>query len=120
MDDEVQPVIPLRGRALRLVLLDQLRWRREASVDELARALSAAGLPIEGRPSKAVSDALRWEVRAGRVARVRRGMYRFTSAPRSRLRRASLLARASSHWASTPALAGPRPPWADLQWLWSR
>ena len=58
--------------ALVLVLLEQ---QRPMSVAELVRALRRRGLQPPPDPGKAVSDALRWEVRRGRVRRVRRGVY---------------------------------------------
>jgi hypothetical protein len=52
-----------------------LRARVPLTVPELVRALEREGFAVWGRPSKEVSDALRWEVGRGRVVRVRRGVY---------------------------------------------
>jgi len=53
-----------------------------ATVAELALALSREGFGLRGRPSKVVSDALRWEVRRGRVVRLGRGVYGLGHIPR--------------------------------------
>jgi hypothetical protein len=52
------------------------------SVGELVAMVRAEGFVVDGRPSKAVSDALRWEVRRGRVIRHGRGRYGAGSMPR--------------------------------------
>lgn len=52
-----------------------LRARVPLTVTELVRALEREGFTCSGRPSKDVSDALRWEIGRGRVVRVRRGVY---------------------------------------------
>jgi hypothetical protein len=54
-----------------------------ANVAELVRALRHYGFEVAGRPSKAVSDALRWEMRYDRVRRHGRGWYGPGSMPRS-------------------------------------
>ena len=66
----------LSGLSLRHALVVRLvDARRVLTVREIAASLEAEGFEIEGRSSKAVSDALRWEVRRGRVVRVGRGQY---------------------------------------------
>lgn len=45
------------------------------TVSELVQMLDRKGFDTDGRASKAVSDALRWEVRRGRLHRVDRGRY---------------------------------------------
>lgn len=84
------------GRLLRRVLVT---WLMDAgpdcplSVPELAQRLEQAQLQVRGRGGKAVSDALRWEVRRGRVVRVRRSVYVIGQVPRStawRIRRQAL------------------------------
>jgi len=52
----------LRGIDLRYVLTMHLASQGPATIVELIDALSHHGFHIRGRPSKAVSDALRWEV----------------------------------------------------------
>ncbi len=131
-------VPPLRGRALRFVLLDELMGREEMTVAEMVGVLIRRhGFDLGGRASKVISDALRWETRRGRVVRLGRGRYRFVSAARSTTRRIRILAARSRAWVvaimrrpnSPPALVdwpsaplaaaiGPAtPPWADLAWL---
>jgi len=117
------PPASLAGRALRLILLDELRRRGQSSVAELVPVITAYGPPPEGhRASKLISDGLRWEVRAGRVAKIDRGVYRYRTAPPPRRRRAAVLANAARAWASaTPAHPDrQQPPLADLTWLWAR
>jgi len=125
---------PLRGRALRFVLVDELMRHEEMTVAELVTALvHRTGYDLGGRASKIISDALRWETRRGRVVRLGRGRYRFSHAARSTTRRIKLLAARSRAWvvaimrrptdegAPYPAAAGPfgpgQPPWADLTWV---
>jgi len=65
---------------LSLLLLDA---HRTMTVAELVTAMTAVGAPMQTRPSKAVSDALRWEVHRGRAVRLTRGRYRTGHIPRS-------------------------------------
>lgn len=64
-----------RALELRYLLTSYLHDRGPLSVAELARLLDVDGFVVWGRPSKVVSDALRWEVRRGRVVRLGRGRY---------------------------------------------
>lgn len=66
---------PLRGIELRYVLAMQLAVNGPATVTELIDALHGYGFRVRGRPSKAISDALRWEVGRARVCRLGRGRY---------------------------------------------
>lgn len=66
---------PVRAIELRYLLTWYLSQLGPLSVAELARLLDGEGLSVHGRPSKEISDALRWEVRRGRVNRVGRGRY---------------------------------------------
>ena len=76
------PVI--RGIELRYVLtIALIDACRAMTVPELVRAVENAGLVLDGRPSKTVSDALRWEVRKARVIRRARGTYAAGRMPRS-------------------------------------
>lgn len=129
------PTPPLRGRALRFVLVDELMNREEMTVAEMVTALvHRTGFDLGGRASKIISDSLRWETRRGRVIRVGRGRYRFSHTARSTARRIGILARRSRAWVVAimrqkvtvgtlpPGLMAPtadlgRPPWADLTWL---
>ncbi len=130
---------PLRGRALRFVLIDEMLRRRDMTVAEMVAVLVGEyGFDLGGRASKVISDALRWEVRRGRVVRLARGQYRFNRATRSTVRRVRLLASHSRAWVvarrrfqKVPTTPYPlRPtrnphwiyhpkaaPWAELAWL---
>jgi hypothetical protein len=85
----------IRGRSvraieLRYVLTWYLHEHGPLTVAQLARALEGDALTIWGRPSKAISDALRWEVGRGRVVRLGRGRYgpgRIPRATAHRIRR---------------------------------
>jgi hypothetical protein len=65
----------LRGIELRYALTMYLLQHGQTTVDELIKALQWQGFEIDGRASKQVSDALRWERRRGRVRRIARGLY---------------------------------------------
>lgn len=113
-----------RGRGLRYLLVGLLMTHGQATVSEMATALTEAGHSLPGRPSKVISDALRWEVAHGRVVRVARGVYRLGRLSRSTARRVRILARRADEWFESKArdvLPAPStPPWTDLQWLWAR
>lgn len=66
--------------AIVLVLLDAGRPLR---VTELVDQLERLGLQTIGRPGKTVADAIRWEVRRGRVRQLGRGLYGPGRVPRS-------------------------------------
>ncbi|BBY31865.1 hypothetical protein [Mycolicibacterium sediminis] len=65
----------LRGIELRYVLTNHLARHGDRTVAELVVVLEHLGFGVSGRPSKAVSDALRWEVRLGRVYKRGRTIY---------------------------------------------
>lgn len=129
---------PLWGRGLRMVLTDALRRRPRTTVAELVMVLDGHGYSLGGRASKVISDALRWEVNAGRVERLSRGVYRFRQATESRMRRILLFARFCRLWVvavtrgerppPTPKsrpnahrYANPHPdepPWHRIGWVW--
>lgn len=73
----------LQGIELRYMLTVNLDIHGEASISALIEQLYYQGFSISGRPSKTVSDALRWEMRRGRVRRLRRGVYGPGQMPRS-------------------------------------
>jgi len=73
----------LRGIELRYVLTFHLTNRGPATVTELIDAIRHHGFRVQGRPSKAISDALRWEIEHGRVHRLGRGRYGPGYIPRS-------------------------------------
>jgi hypothetical protein len=135
-------MVALSGRGLRFVLLAEIRARGSMNVGEMVEFLCEQGYEVEGRPSKVVSDALRWEVARGRVVRVRRGVYRYGRVPSSTARRVVLFAERCGAWVGAvlrleepvptpPTRAdrvqwpwqGPecpdRPPWQHLGWLWT-
>jgi hypothetical protein len=74
--------LPSRAFRYRLTLL---LWSagRPLSVSELVDCLDRLEGTPAGRPGKVVSDALRWEMRRGRVRRVGRGLYSAGQIPRS-------------------------------------
>jgi hypothetical protein len=65
----------LKGIELRYVLTWQLALHGPAGIAELIDALNHHGFCVKGRSSKAISDALRWEMTRGRVRRIGRGEY---------------------------------------------
>ena len=73
----------LRGIELRYVLTHHLAHHGRATIVDQIDALAAHGFDVDGRPSKSISDALRWEMRRGRVRRFKRGLYGPGSMPRS-------------------------------------
>ncbi|MEM7275017.1 MAG: hypothetical protein AAF547_18185 [Actinomycetota bacterium] len=129
----------LYGRSLRFVVVELLRTHGTMTVAQMVDALTATGYPIRGRPSKVISDALRWEVARGRVVRVSRGVYRIGRAPRATAGRIRRFARACHAWivaitrCEEPPPTPPdrrrppwlgtddprRAPWENTAWLWS-
>ncbi|WP_158019305.1 hypothetical protein [Mycobacterium basiliense] len=73
----------LRGIELRYVLTMHLSQQGPATITEMIDVLAWHGFAVPGRASKAVSDALRWEVQRGRVYRLGRGRYGSAYIPRS-------------------------------------
>jgi hypothetical protein len=73
----------LRGIELRYVLTMHLFDRGPATISDLVEALSARNFGVQGRASKSVSDALRWEIEHDRVRRLGRGRYGPGWLPRS-------------------------------------
>jgi hypothetical protein len=65
----------LHGIELRYVLTMHLMQNGPATIAELIDALNRHGFCVRGRTSKAVSDALRWEIGRHRVRRLSRGVY---------------------------------------------
>ena len=78
-----RPLLVLRGTELRYALVRLAELIGPASIPELLAGLQRWGFTVEGRPSKTVSDALRWERRRGRVSRWGRGMYNGGEMPRA-------------------------------------
>jgi hypothetical protein len=75
--------VEVRGTELRYLLTAYLLDHGLATVGELVDALAYHGFSTRGRTSKAVSDALRWEVDRGRVLPAGRGRYRPGDMPRA-------------------------------------
>lgn len=73
----------LRGTELRYTLTRLLQLMSQSSVTELVAALELWNFTVPGRPTKTVSDALRWEMQHDRVLRRGRGRYSATGMPRS-------------------------------------
>lgn len=71
------------GTDLRYLLTAYLVDHGPATVGTLVDALEYHGFRPPGRPSEAVSAALRRELDHGRVIRVRRGRYRAGTMPRA-------------------------------------
>ena len=90
--ERVREMVSLRGRGLRFVLLAEIRRRQTMTVAEMVAFLASSGYHTKGRPSKVVSDALRWEVARGRVVRSRRGGYRYGRISLSTARRVMVFA----------------------------
>lgn len=82
MNESVSP-LPLRGTDLRYVLTRILQVSGPLTLAELVAELHRWGFTVAGRPSKTVSDALRWERRRDRVRRRGRGRYQQGAMPRS-------------------------------------
>ena len=76
------PLLVLRGSELRYALVRLVELIGPATVPELIAGLEHWGFAVDGRPSKTVSDALRWERRRGRVSRRGRGLYNAGEMPR--------------------------------------
>ena len=72
----------LTGRDLRYVLTSYIS-QGLSTVSQLVNQLASDGYTVWGRASKVVSDALRWEIRNGRVRRLRRGVYAINKIPKS-------------------------------------
>jgi hypothetical protein len=76
LDAQPEGTRPISGRELREVASQLVAASdHPLSISEIHRMLLAHGLHAEGRPSKAISDALKAEVTAGRLVRTRRGTY---------------------------------------------
>ena len=73
----------LWGTELRYTLVRLLQLLGPSSVAELVAALDKWNFSVPGRPSKTISDALRWEIRLDRVRRRGRGRYGACGMPRS-------------------------------------
>lgn len=113
MDHPQATARPLRAIELRHLLTWHLHQHRALTVRQLTSLLGAGGFTTLGRPSKAISDALRWEVARGRVVRVGRGRYAAGHIPRTTLGRVRrrveriYAGEATSYWAILPTPPAP-------------
>jgi hypothetical protein len=73
----------IRGIELRYALTIYLMDHGRASINEMIEDLRARNFSVRGRPSKAISDGLRWEIERGRVNHLGRGRYGPAGMPRS-------------------------------------
>jgi hypothetical protein len=109
---------PIYGVGLRFLIVDELRSSRQpVTVGQLAERLQHQGFTFNTRPSKAISDSLRTELRKGRVRRTARGVYLYITATRSTLRRIRTMA----HHCREYVVAQTRPqqpPWKNHHWIW--
>ncbi len=75
---------PLAGVMLRYEVCLVLRDAgRALAIAEIISVVRGDGFELPDNPNKAVSDALRWELRRQRVDRLRRGLYTSGRLPRS-------------------------------------
>ena len=95
----------LRALELRYVLTAYIHERGQLGVADLAALLRLDGFELDGRPSKAISDALRWERRRGRVIRIGRGRYAPGLMPRQTAARISARVRTLRERAVAPRWA---------------
>ena len=88
-------MVDLDGRQVRRVVVTWLMDARGSplTVSDLVARFAARGLDLGGRPGKVVSDSLRWEVRRGRVRRLRRSTYVIGEVPRTTAYRIRIEAR---------------------------
>jgi hypothetical protein len=107
----------LRGIELRYALTLYLAQHGPQSVADLISGLEYQGFSFAGRPSKAISDALRWEAVRGRVVHQRRGIYGPGAVPRSTEYRIHQRVLALRQQASGRAL--PLANWEEADWLHS-
>lgn len=80
---KAEALMRVKGLDLRYLLSWLLADSGSATVPELVDRLAMYGFDVDGRPSKTVSDALRWEVRHGRVRQHGRGLYGPGPTPRA-------------------------------------
>lgn len=72
---EVHGGLTLSGRMLRYVCTTLIFENGPCSVPQLYDLIRNEGFTINGRPSKTISDALRWEIAHDRVERLGRSLY---------------------------------------------
>jgi hypothetical protein len=121
---DVEPAVAsqvVRGLALRSWLAVELHDApRPMSVAALVDRLGDHGLTVEGRASKTISDALRWEVRRGRVHKLARGIYAAGRLARVTLHRMRQRIRAALNSSTRPSNApAPDPAVAIVALIWN-
>jgi hypothetical protein len=79
----MEALMRVKGLDLRYLLSWLLADSGHATVPELVDRLAMYGFDVDGRASKTVSDALRWEIRHGRVLQYGRGLYGPGPTPRA-------------------------------------
>ncbi|WP_426572350.1 hypothetical protein [Aquihabitans sp. McL0605] len=84
---------PISGRDLRYLLTTYLAAAGPLTVARLVGLLERDGFELRGRPSKEVSDALRWEIARGRVVKISRATYAAKAIPERTARRIRTRAR---------------------------
>jgi hypothetical protein len=101
----------LRGINLRSWLVLQLAdTYGSITVGELVDRVGSSGMRVDGRASKTISDALRWEVLRGRAVRLERGRYaigRLARSTKHRMRRRLRACRARSNRTAPPIGTDP-------------
>ncbi|MBU8809517.1 hypothetical protein [Mycolicibacterium goodii] len=109
----------VRGTELRYLLTWWLARESPLTVGELIECLEMQGFDVGGRPSKTISDALRWEMRRGRVIKGGRNSYRIGYVPRAteyRIRQRVLAMRAEVAGMSLEAGRGEGTELSDEFW----
>jgi hypothetical protein len=71
----VSMMLLVRSNLRHAICLLLLERRQPMRVAEIAAVLEGRGYLLRGRPSQAVSDVLRTEVRCGRVLKLDHGLY---------------------------------------------
>lgn len=99
----------VRGVELRYALTMYLQLNGPTTVGALVDGLERWGLRVDGRASKAVSDALRWEMLHDRVRRLARGRYGPSGMPRGTEHRIRRRVNALRAEAAELSLEGRRP-----------
>ncbi len=111
---------PLRGRGLRWVLLDELKRRTQLTVAAMARILADHGFHLgAGRASKLISDALRWEVRRGRITILARRSRDWINAVRSQRTPPPFPQTWRQRKHDGIPIPPTSPPWYVYGWLWN-
>src|SRR4051812_42440156 len=79
--DDAPP--PIAGRELRYLATLIIKALGPVDMGTIVHTIEELGVRVAGRPSKAISDGLRWEIAHQRVVRTGRSSYRLGRLPRS-------------------------------------